>query len=413
MPRSKRKRSETGEPIRPPDHRAGDVTALFGQLQTDLPSLLPARVRFWAGLAVLAAVGIALYHVSDVLLPFVIAFAIAGLLDGQLRALENRGYSRLMATVLVFIAFILLVIALLLYVVPLVVGQMQGLINDLPGYVRGANNWFQEELQPFLKRHHDLLQRLNLPEDPQELINRYSQQINAQATAWMSNLLNYVTSLMGKLLWLVIIPIITFFAMVDMPRIQQRVLGMVPEGSYPSMVALLRALGVVWTGYLRGLATVAILYGVTMAIVFTLLGLRYSVVLGALAGLLYLVPYLGALLIALTSGLVAFFGGEGQALWLFAVPALSWKYTLIVIATAMAVNTLFDQLLVPRIVGGSVGLHPIASIFALIVGAKLFGIWGMLLAMPTAASLWIVLLALFPSLRPKNGKEGVQIRDDG
>lgn len=413
MPRSKRKRSETGEPFRPPDHRAGDVTALFGQTQADLPSLLPARVRFWAGLAVLAAVGIALYHVSDVLLPFVIAFAIAGLLDGQLRALENRGYSRLMATVLVFIAFILLVIALLLYVVPLVVGQMQGLINDLPGYVRGANNWFQEELQPFLKRHHDLLQRLNLPEDPQELINRYSQQINAQATAWMSNLLNYVTSLMGKLLWLVIIPIITFFAMVDLPRIQQRVLGMVPEGSYPSMVALLRALGVVWTGYLRGLATVAILYGVTMAIVFTLLGLRYSVVLGALAGLLYLVPYLGALLIALTSGLVAFFGGEGQALWLFAVPALSWKYTLIVIATAMAVNTLFDQLLVPRIVGGSVGLHPIASIFALIVGAKLFGIWGMLLAMPAAASLWIVLLALFPSLRPKNGKEGVQVRDDG
>lgn len=413
MPRSKRRRSETGEPIRPPDQRAGDVTALFGQTQADLPSLFPARVRFWAGLAVLVAVGAVLYYVLDVLLPFIIAFAIAGLLDGQLRALEKRGYSRLMATVLVFIAFILLVVALLLYVVPLIVGQMQGLIKDLPGYVRSANNWFQEELQPYLRRHHEVLQRLNLPEDPQDLIDRYSEQINRQVTAWMSNLLNYVTSLLGKLLWLVIIPIITFFAMVDLPRVRQRVLDMVPEGSYPSVVALLRALGVVWTGYLRGLATVAILYGITMAIVFTLLGLRYSVVLGVLAGLLYLVPYVGALLIALTSGLVAFFGGEGQALWLFAMPALSWKYTLVVVAAAMTVNTLFDQLLVPRIVGGSVGLHPIASIFALIVGAKLFGIWGMLLAMPAAASLWIVLLALFPSLRPKSGKERIQIRSDG
>lgn len=413
MPRSKRKRSETGEPNRPPDSRAGDVTALFTQTQADLPSLLPAKLRPWVGLAVIAVIGAALYYVSDVLLPFMIAFAIAGLLDGQLHALEKRGYSRLVATLLVFIAFILLVVALLLYVVPLIVGQMQGLIRDLPGYIRSANDWFQEELQPYLRRHHDLLQRLNLPEDPQELIDRYSEQINAQVTAWMSNLLNYVTALLGKLLWLILIPIITFFAMVDLPRIRQRVLGMIPEGSYPSVVTLLRALGVVWTGYLRGLATVAILYGITMAVVFTLLGLRYSVVLGTLAGLLYLVPYVGALLIALTSGLVAFFGGETQALWLFAVPALSWKYTLLVVGTAVVVNTLFDQLLVPRIVGGSVGLHPIASIFALIVGAKLFGIWGMLLAMPAAASLWIVLLALFPSLRPKSGKEGAPVPSGG
>lgn len=351
----------------------------------------------------LLLVGTALYVVADVLAPFVIAFAIAGLLDGQLRALERRGYSRRMATVLVFIAFVLLVVALLLYVVPLIIMQLQGLIQDLPSYIRGANNWFQQELQPFLKRHHDTLQRLNLPEDPQELLDRYSEEINRQVTTWMSNLLGYVSSLVGKLLWLVLIPIIAFFAMVDLPRIRQRLIEMVPEGSRSSVLVLLRALGVVWTGYLKGLATVAILYGIAMAIVFTLLGVRYSIVLGTLAGLLYLVPYIGALLIALTSGLVAFFGGQGQALWLFAVPTHSWQYTLVVVGTALVVNTLFDQVLVPRIVGGSVGLHPIASIFALIVGAKLFGIWGMLLAIPVAASLWIVLLALFPSLRPKRG----------
>lgn len=404
MPRSRRKRSEPIETHRPPDARAGDITALFTEKQADLPSLLPVRIRPWAGIAVLLLVGVALYYVADVLAPFVIAFAIAGLLDGQLRALEQRGYSRRMATVLVFIAFVLLVVALVLYVVPLIVAQLQGLIKDLPGYIRGANDWFQQELQPFLKRHHETLQRLNLPEDPQELLDRYSEEINKQVTAWMSNLLSYVSSLVGKLLWLVLIPIIAFFAMVDLPRIRQRLIEMVPESSRSSVLVLLRALGVVWTGYLKGLATVAILYGVTMAIVFTLLGVRYSIVLGTLAGLLYLVPYIGALLIAFTSGLVAFFGGEGQALWLFAVPAHSWQYTLAVVGTAIVVNTLFDQVLVPRIVGGSVGLHPIASIFALIVGAKLFGIWGMLLAMPVAASLWIVLLALFPSLRPKMEK---------
>jgi len=404
MPRSRRRHSEPVATHRPSDSRAGGVTALFGDTQADLPSLLPARIRPWVGIGVLLLIVAALYYVADVLTPFVVAFAIAGLLDGQLRALERRGYSRLTATSLVFIAFVLVIVALLLYVVPLIVAQMQGLIQDLPRYIRGANDWFQEELQPFLKRHHATLQRMNLPEDPQALIDRYSEQINAQVTAWMRNLLNYVTSLLGKLLWLVLIPIITFFAMVDLPRIQQRVLEMIPESSRASVQVLLSALGVVWTGYLKGLTTVAILYGITMAVVFTLLGVRYSIVLGALAGLLYLVPYVGALSIAITCGLVAFFGGGGQALWLFTVPALSWQYTLVVVGTALAVNTLFDQLLVPRVVGGSVGLHPIASIFALIVGAKLLGIWGMLLAIPVAASLWIVLLALFPSLRQTNQK---------
>jgi predicted PurR-regulated permease PerM len=401
MPRSKRRLSATTPSDRPPDPRAGDMTALFADAPADLPSLLPPRIRPWVGLGVLLFVGAMLYYVADVLVPFIVAFAVAGLLDGQLRALERRGYSRLAATALVFVAFFLLVTALLLYVVPLIVAQMQGLLKDLPSYIRAANDWFQEELQPLLKRHHETLHRLNLPEEPQQLIDRYSEQINAQVTTWMRNLLNYVTSLLGKILWLVLVPIITFFAMVDLPRLRQRVLEMVPESSRHSMHVLLRALAVVWTGYLKGLLTVAILYGITLSIVFTLLGVRYSIVLGTLAGLLYLVPYLGALLIALTSGLVAFFGGEGQALWMFAVSAHSWKYTLLVVGTALVVNTLFDQLLVPRIVGGSVGLRPIASIFALIVGAKLFGIWGMLLAIPVAASLWIVLLALFPSLRPK------------
>ncbi|MCS6831489.1 MAG: AI-2E family transporter [Armatimonadota bacterium] len=404
MPRNRRRHNEPTQTSRPPARRAGDVTVLLGETQTDLPSLLPARLRVWAGMGVLAMLVVALYYVSDVLVPFAIAFAIAGVLEGQLQLLERRGYSRRAATVLVFVLFLLLVVALLLYIVPLVISQLQGLVQDLPRYIRGANNWFLQEFQPFLARHHDITRRLNLPEDPQLLIDRYSEEVNKHVTAWMSNLLQYVTGLLGKLLWLVLIPIITFFAMVDLPRIRHRVMNMFPEHSRQSVGLLLGALGVVWRGYLKGLTTVAILYGTTMAILFSVLGVRYSVVLGVLAGLLYLVPYIGALLIALTSGLVAFFGGTERLVWAYTVAPLSWQYTLLVVGVAMVVNTLFDQLLVPRIVGGSVGLHPIASIFALLVGAKLFGVWGMLLAMPVAASLWIVLLALFPSLRPKVNK---------
>lgn len=412
MPRNRRKHNATPPTARPPVPRAGDVTALLGETQADLPSLLPPRFRLWAGITALALLAVALYYVVDVLVPFVIAFAIAGILEGQLQALERRGYSRLAATTLVFLMFLLVVSALLLYIVPVILSQLQGLVQELPRYIRGANNWFQQEFQPFLERHHATIQRLNLPEDPQVLLSRYSEQFNKYATTWMSNLLQYVSGVLGKLLWLIIIPIITFFVMVDLPRMRHRMMDMVPEHSRHSVGMLLGALAVVWRGYLKGLTTVALLYGVTMAILFSVLGVRYSVVLGVLAGLLYLVPYLGALLIALTSGMVAFFGGSNGVLWSYTVAPLSWKYTLLVVGVAMGVNTLFDQLLVPRIVGGSVGLRPIASLFALFVGAKLFGVWGMLLAMPVAASLWIVLLALFPSLRPKS-TDGSAVQETG
>lgn len=405
---SKRKPKKSADNASPPAKRAGNIISVLPEPHWGIPSLLSPRVRWWTGLIAFAALLWVIYLVRQVLPPFILAFAIAAVLDGQLKRLERRGYSRVAATALVFLAFILLVIALLLYLVPLIVSQMQGLIRDLPSFVENALRWFQEQLQPFLKRHQHTLSRLHLPQDPQVLLERYSEQVQQHFTKWLSNLLGYLTGLLGKLFWVILVPIITFFVMIDLPRMQQRFAQMLPERSRTNILALLRALGVVWTGYLKGLATVAVLYGAVMGVVFTVLGLRYSVVMGVLAGLLYIVPYVGPLTTSLVAGLVAFFAAGGKALWIFEVPAHSWQYTVLVVGSVLGFNVVFDQVLTPRIVGGSVGLRPVASIFALVVGAQLFGIWGMLLAMPVAASLWIVLLALFPSLRPHPEQTGGQ-----
>ena len=154
-----------------------------------------------------------------------------------------------------------------------------------------------------------------------------------------------------------------------------------------------RDIGGVFSDYLRGLLIVCTLYGVCM--IFMLYGLSftrghgalasYALLVGSAAGVLYAVPYLGSATTALITFLVAFAaGGVG--------------FGGLAVLLALVINQVFDNIVTPRVVGGGVGLNPVVAIFALILGAKLFGIWGMLLSVPVAASIQVVLFRLFPKL---------------
>jgi len=92
---------------------------------------------------------------------------------------------------------------------------------------------------------------------------------------------------------------------------------------------------------------------------------------------------------------------QHRAFFFIPIDAHSIQYTIVVVVTAIVVQNVYDQLLYPRIVGGSVGLHPVVSIFALMAGATLFNVWGMLIAVPVAASIQILLTFFFPKLTQK------------
>jgi predicted PurR-regulated permease PerM len=134
-------------------------------------------------------------------------------------------------------------------------------------------------------------------------------------------------------------------------------------------------------------------YGVVAFLLFLALGLmfkgglgNYALLLGVVAGLLYPVPYIGPIATTFLAGIVSLATGQtaGQ--------------TVVVVLVALAENQIFDNVVVPRVVGSSVGLHPLATMFALLLGGTLFGLWGMLLSVPIAGSIQVVLFRLFPKL---------------
>jgi predicted PurR-regulated permease PerM len=205
----------------------------------------------------------------------------------------------------------------------------------------------------------------------------------AQSGTWIAQNGVRVAS---NLIWIVIIPIVAFYALKDFHLILAKLLLLVPRQRRDLVSTLVSEVSAIFAKYMRGLALVSLLNGLATWGLLAVLHVPNAFTLGAIAGVLYSVPYLGALTTILIVALVTFV-------------AKGLDQMLIVVAANIVLHQIvFDQIISPRILGGHVGLHPILSIVALLVGNALLGIVGMVLAVPVAASIQIAVLALVPKL---------------
>lgn len=343
--------------------------------------------------AVLLPLAWVLFLARAALPPFLIAFVIAVLLDPLLDRLEERGWSRAAAASLVFALFLLVFLAAALVVIPTAIYQAQELIGNFDTYQRRLIAWFEGVIH----ERRPLLERLNLPTTGEAFLARYQGQIESSLHVLVSRITEFLGASLGKLLWLVIIPIVTFYLLLDIDRILLRLLFLVRQEHRDRVMEVGKRVVAVFTAYLRGLFIVCAGYGIVNGLLLALFfRLPYSLVIGLLAGILYAVPYIGAVATVAIGVIVA-----------LATPGHSASYVVGVGLTLLVTNQLFDQIITPRVVGGQVGLHPVLSIFALMVAGDLFGLAGMLLAFPVAASIRVVLIELFPVLaRPLPGQRG-------
>ena len=324
-----------------------------------------------------------LYLVRGVLPPFVIAFVIAWLLDPLLDRLQKRGYPRILAVSAVYIVFLAAFILGLVFLAPPVIDQAKQLGQDLPGYA-GRFGAFASD---FMEKHRATLTKFELPTTLQEAFTKYGERAKQEVIAGIGYASNWIVSSLSKALWLILIPLVAFYFLNDIDRMRKRAALFIPQQWRARTTEVLSRVGLVFSSYVRGLMIVCLLFGVVTTIVLAISGLKYGIVLGLLSGVLYAVPYLGAIVITLLVFLVALATqGLGHA---------------IVMAALMVVlnQLVFDMLITPKILGKSVGLHPVLSIFALMAGGSLFGLVGMVLAVPVAASIQEVVFELYPHLR--------------
>ncbi len=329
---------------------------------------LQRQVTFW--LLALFFVIMVLWLLQTILLPFIAGFVLAYFLDPVADRLEKLGLPRIVATALILLAAILSLVFVGLMVVPVAIDQLVVLAGELPNLIKSVVARFNDLAPQSLK---DML--ANSGTD----IQSQASTIAAKAASWLAVFVSSIWSggvaLMNVVSLLVITPIVAFYLLADWDHIVAKVDGWVPRDYLEEVRGIARDIDMAMAGFIRGQGTVCLLLGVFYAIGLSLVGLKSGLAIGFAAGMLSFIPYVGALIggiLAIGVGLVQFWPNEAQVL--------------LIIGVFVAGQFIEGNFLSPRLVGGSIGLHPVWMMFALLAFSYVFGFLGLLLAVPMAAA---------------------------
>ncbi|MBU6399799.1 MAG: AI-2E family transporter [Verrucomicrobia bacterium] len=345
-------------------------------------SLTALAIGVLVALLGLLAWGLAwiLERLSSVLLPLAIAGILAYLLDPVVGFFEARKVPRSRAILLVFFLAVMLVLIALATVVPKLIVETNDLVNELPRYTQQ----FQARFSQWLERSAWGLKAKQV----------WDYQIGESAQAWLAKLLpdagrwllaqlSRVASWAGLIAGLALVPVYVFYFLAEKQGIAQRWTDYLPfreSKVKDEVVFVLRSVNTYLILFFRGQVLVALCDGVLLTVGFLILGLPYALLVGMVAGLLSIVPYLG-IMVSLV-----------PALALAAVQFGDWLHPALVLVVFAVVQTTEGLFLSPRIMGDRVGLHPLTIIVALMVGTTLLGgILGGMLAIPLTAALRVLM----------------------
>lgn len=330
---------------------------------------LPAQKQFkYWGIAALVF-SVVLWSLGNVLLPFVLGAAIAYMIDPVADRLEAMGLSRAAATAVIVVLSILVFLLALLIVLPTLISQMIELARILPEAFR--------DLRSFAQTHFPSV--FTEGSRAQQTIASIAGTLQGKGIELIEGIVGSAASLLNVLVLFVIVPVVAVYLLLDWDRMIARVDALLPRDHAPVIRRLMAQIDAVLASFIRGMGTVCLILGSYYAISLMIVGLNFGLAVGFIAGLVTFIPYLGALIGgALAIGLALFqFWGD----W--------WSIGIVGAIFALG-QVIEGNYLTPKLVGNSVGLHPVWLLLALSVFGALFGFVGMLVAVPVAAALGVV-----------------------
>ncbi len=330
------------------------------------------QIRFWLIAAALFALFV--YVFSDILLPFVAGMALAYFLDPVADRLQKAGLSRIMATVLILVAFVIVLALGLMILIPILAQQMADFVGRLPEYLTR-------------------LQGLVTNFDPDWLEDRFGvdpgslkEGLNSLLTSGVSFISTVFESIWASGVALfniaglfVVTPVVAFYMLLDWDRMIAAVDSWVPRDHVETVRQIAADINKATAGFVRGQGTLCLVLGFLYALGLTVVGLNFGILIGMFAGLISFIPYVGSLV-----GLVLSIGVAFVQFW------PDWPWIAAVAGVFFIGQFIEGNILQPRLVGKSVGLHPVWLMFALFAFGALFGFVGLLIAVPAAAAVAVL-----------------------
>jgi predicted PurR-regulated permease PerM len=284
--------------------------------------------------------------------------------------------------ILIVYAGIALVAAFALSVlVPAITAEVQAFAQAYPALIQSAQAFFTDPNNPLIAR---------LPQSARDYLATIPGQLGTLAQHYaapaVSQALSVVLSAVSILATIVVIPILSIYLIVEFPGWLDVIFEFIPPAARPKTAKILKDLDGVLGGFIRGQLTVGAVIGTAIGVMLLILHVKYAVLIGVAAGILDLIPYVGAVVAFIPATLIAYFSD-------------GWQHALTVAVLFALIFQLEGQFISPRIISGSVGLSPLGVIIAILIGGDLGGVFGMFISVPIAAALRVLLIDLKPDYK--------------
>lgn len=322
-----------------------------------------------------------LWFSSTVFLQLFIAFALAYVLNPAVDLLERKGIKRIPGILIVFGAAVVICAGFTVFMVVAIKGELADMQLNLPAYARHLYEITPPGLKSYLG--------IETPERLSLRLNELLEQARAASPDLLRPVLEFLrrafSSTIGFILAVLgylIIPVYLFYLLADLPRLKLFLESFIPERHRPAYQEKLAEVDTVLAGFIRGQLSVCAILAVLYSLGLYFIGIDLAVAIGTLAGITFIIPYVGTVIGICLSMVMALLKFHDI---LHPLLCLGWF---------ALVQALEGMVITPRVVGDTVGLHPLVAIVALLIGGQMFGIMGMLLAVPVTAVLQVFLRSL-------------------
>lgn len=329
--------------------------------------------QFWGFFAIAVIAFFWVFH--PILAPFIVGIAVAYLLNPIVAKLEANKIPRWLSALVILGLFFIVIILAILLAVPILIREMVEFLKLLPTAFAFAQDFVVEQFPMVdIPQSWDDVRAF----DPAVISDKMGSVFSIGQDV-LGNIFKSGLAIISFISFLVLMPIVAFYLMIDWSRFTNKIWSVLPQKNAKKIRNMLSDIDCSLAGFIRGQLMVCLILGLFYAFALSLMGLQYGFFIGVASGLLSIIPYIGSIF-----GLVA---SVGMAFYQFG----GWEYPLVAFGIFIVGQLVEGNYLTPKLVGESVGLHPIWVIFALMAGGMLLGLLGMIIAIPVAAILAVLL----------------------
>ena len=315
-----------------------------------------------------------LYNVRTILLPFTLGIIIAYFLNRITTKLEKIFHSRRLSSIFIIILFTTIILLLIIFIIPLILDQTLNLIKELLDFL-GRNNELLSDKIASLMEFLDIKDTI----DFKKYIINYGNNISKYLMSFFNNILSKSVAFINILSLLIITPITAYYFLNDWNNIISKIEKYIPPKNKNKYIKLFENINKVLYACVKEQINVCLILSMFYGISLKISGLKYGFLIGFLTGMASFIPYVGMIFGFITAIIMAFYQY-----------GLSFAHISIVLGIFFTGQILESNFLTPNMVGNKINLHPLWIIFALFSGGALFGLTGMLIALPIASVIGVV-----------------------